>query len=47
MQVLYSRCCGLDVHQKTLVACVMITQTNGKVDKSICTFATTTVALVA
>src|SRR5207247_5425978 len=30
MQVLYSRCCGLDVHQKTVVACVMITQPNGK-----------------
>ncbi len=47
MQVLYSRCCGLDVHQKTVVACVIITQANGKVDKSICTFATTTTALVA
>jgi transposase len=47
MQVLYSRCCGLDVHQKTVVACVMITQANGKVDKSIRTFATTTTALLA
>ena len=46
MQVLYSRCCGLDVHQKTVVACVMITQPNGKVDKSIRTFATTTAALL-
>jgi transposase len=46
LQVLYARCCGLDVHQKTVVACVMITQANGKVDKSIRTFATTT-ALVA
>jgi hypothetical protein len=47
MQVLYSRCCGLDVHQKTVVACMMITQANGKVDKSIRTFATTTAALLA
>lgn len=47
MQVLSSRCCGLDVHQKTVVACVMITQANGKVDKSIRTFATTTAALLA
>jgi hypothetical protein len=47
MQVLYSRYCGLDVHQKTVVACVMITQANGKVDKSIRTFATTTAALLA
>jgi transposase len=30
MQVLYARCGGLDVHQKTVVACVMITQPNGK-----------------
>ncbi len=35
MQVLYERCCGLDVHMKTVIACVMITQANGKVDKSI------------
>ena len=47
MQVLYSRSAGLDVHQKTVVACVMITQANGKVDKSIRTFATTTAALLA
>ena len=47
MQVLYSRCCGEELHQKTVVACVMITRAHGKVDKSICTFATTTTALVA
>ncbi len=47
MQVLYERCCGLDVHMKTVIACVMITQANGKVDKSIRTFATTTAALLA
>jgi transposase len=23
MQVIYERCCGLDVHKKTVVACVM------------------------
>ena len=47
MQVLYARCGGLDVHQKTVVAGVMLTQPNGKVDKSIRTFATTTEALLA
>jgi transposase len=47
MQVLYARCGGLDVHQKTVVACVMIMQPNGKVDKSIRTFATTTAALLS
>jgi hypothetical protein len=34
------------VHQKTVVACVMLTQANGKVEKSIRTFATTTGALM-
>jgi transposase len=47
MQALYARCCGLDVHMKTVVACVMITQANGKVTKSTRTFATTTAALLA
>jgi transposase len=47
MQVLYARGSGLDVHMKTVVACVMITQANGRVDKSIRTFATTTAALLA
>jgi len=46
-QVLYSRCVGLDVHQKTVGACVMFTLANGKVDKNIRTFATTTAALLA
>jgi len=29
MQVLYKRCCGLDVHKKTVVACVLITSADG------------------
>jgi len=27
MQVVYERCCGLDVHKKTVVACVLVTET--------------------
>jgi transposase len=46
VQVLYACCCGLDVHQKTVVACVLVTQAHGKVDKSIRTFASTTAALL-
>jgi len=42
MEVLYERCCGLDVHKKTVVACVMITSPNGRVQKSVRTFGTTT-----
>jgi transposase len=42
MQVVYERCCGLDVHKKTVVACRLLSQQKGTVEKSIRTFATTT-----
>ncbi len=29
MQVIYERSCGLDVHKKTVVACVVITLPDG------------------
>src|SRR2546430_7323623 len=47
MQVLYERCCGLDVHKKTVVACVLITSPDGRVRKLVRTFATTTASLLA
>lgn len=47
MQVLYERCCGLDVHKKTVVACVLITLPSGEVHKQVRTFATTTADLLA
>lgn len=47
MQVLYERCCGLDVHKETVVACVLLTQPNGRFEKWVRTFATTTVGLLA
>ena len=47
MQVLYECCCGLDVHKKTVVACVLITSPNGQVHKQVRTFATTTTRLLA
>jgi transposase len=46
MQVLYDHCCGLDVHKKTVVACLMLTAASGKVSKEIRTFATTTTGLL-
>jgi transposase len=46
MQVLYECCCGLDVHKKTVVACVLITSPNGQVHKQVRTFATTTADLL-
>src|SRR5262245_35660824 len=42
MEVLYPRCCGLDVHKKTVVACLLITEPNGKVQKEVRTFTTMT-----
>lgn len=42
MQVVHERCCGLDVHKKTVVACVLVTQPGGKVDKEVRTFSTMT-----
>ena len=47
MQVLYERCCGLDVHKKTVVACVLITSPDGQVHKQVRTIATTTAGLLA
>jgi len=41
MEVVYSRCCGLDVHKDTVVACVMIRE-GTKVVKDIRTFGTMT-----
>lgn len=47
MQILYERCCGLDVHKKTVVACVLLTAPTGKVSREVRTFATTTAGLLA
>jgi transposase len=47
MQVIYPRCCGLDVHQRTVVACVLITEPDGQVQRRVRTFATMTAELLA
>src|SRR5260370_41699242 len=41
-QVVYERCCGLDVHKRTVVACVLITHPDGSVQRQVHTFATMT-----
>jgi transposase len=41
MEVVYERCCGLDIHQKTVVGCRLLSQPKGSVEKAIRTFATT------
>ena len=47
MRVVYDRCCGLDVHKKTVVACVLITLTHGAVQRHTRTFSPMTVGLLA
>ena len=47
MQVLHERCCGLDLHKKTVVACVMVTDDSGHVRKEFHTFGTLTSDLLA
>src|SRR5262252_9156340 len=47
MQTLVERGCGLDVHQATVVACLLIVLKSGKVHKEIRTFGTTTRDLVS
>lgn len=42
MEVIIARCCGLDVHQKTVVACVRIQGPTGQVAQEVRTFGTTT-----
>ena len=46
MDVLHACCAGLDVHKKTVVACVRRVDPAGKVSKSIKTFATMTANLL-
>lgn len=46
MEVLYPICCGMDVHKKTVVAC-LLTQQGAGVEKEVRTFGTTTGELLA
>jgi transposase len=47
VEVVYQRCCGLDIHKKTVVACLIIPGPNRKTEKVIRTFGTLTDALLA
>lgn len=47
MQIMHSCCAGLDVHKKTVVACVLHTQPDGSVVKHTATFGTMTPDLLA
>lgn len=45
MQVVYERCAGLDVHLKTVVACVLVSTPEGTVHDQVRTFSTMTADL--
>jgi transposase len=47
MPVLSPRCCGVDVHKKNVVVCVLLTDPDGMVHRSVRTFATMTADLFA
>ncbi len=47
MQVVHARSCGLDVHKKTVVACVLLTAEDGTVQRLVRTFSTMTADLLA
>ena len=46
METVFERCCGLDVHKATVVACLWIRDEAGRVHKEIKTFGTMTVDLL-
>ncbi len=46
MDVVHARCCGLDVHKKSVVACALITQWDGSVERHMRTFGTVTTDLL-
>ncbi len=47
MEVVYARCCGLDLHKRTVVACLIVPGPRAKPQKEIRTFSTMTADLLA
>jgi transposase len=47
MDVVHPRCCGLDVHKQTVVACVLLSNPTGQPHKTVRTFGTLTDELLA
>jgi transposase len=46
MEILYSRCAGVDVHKKTVKVCLLIRQEHGQPHKEFRTYGTTTQELL-
>ena len=47
MDVIYERCCGLDVHKKSVAACLLISHPEGEPVRAVRTFGTMTADLLA
>lgn len=47
MRIIYKRCCGLDVHKKVIVACLLILESDGELRTEIKKFGTMTKDLLA
>ena len=47
MDVVYERCCGLDVHKRTVVACLLTPGPRGQPQKAVRTFGTMTAEVLA
>ena len=47
MDTVYARCCGVDIHKKTAVACLVTPGPRGEPVKQVRTFATMTADLLA
>jgi hypothetical protein len=47
MEILYERCCGLDVHKRTAAACLLVPRLAGQPTKELRTFGTMTADLLA
>jgi transposase len=47
MRIIYKRCCGLDVHKKVIVACLLVLEPDGELRREIRKFGTMTQDLLA
>jgi len=47
VEIMHARCCGLDVHKKTVVACVLVTDAEGVVQRRVRSFGTMTADLLS
>jgi transposase len=47
MRIIYKRCCGLDVHKKVIVACLLLLEPDGELRKEVRKFGTMTKDLLA